>query len=189
MAFDLLHFAQDDLRNLPIEDRRHVLENLILPNGKIQFSEALTGSPDFLFAAAEEAGLEGIVCKRLGSPYRSGNSTYWLKVKCFMESDLELLGVQRETGKPTMALMGEFGTREYVGTAFVTFGRPLREEFNALVEANTESKSKLPPNLERKSKEPVQWLRPASLPACVICAARRCCDMRSWSASTQPDPV
>ena len=55
-----------------------------------------------------------------------------------MESDLELLGVQRETGKPTMALMGEFGTREYVGTAFVTFGRPLREEFNALVEANTD---------------------------------------------------
>jgi len=52
---------------------------------------------------------------------------------------------------------GEFGTREYVGTAFVTFTRPLREEFNALIEANTESRPKLPPNRERKSKDPVQF--------------------------------
>ena len=161
MAFDLLHLAQDDLRNLPIEQRRHMLQEPHPAKWEDSvLAKRLTGSLDFLFAAAEDAGLEGIVCKRAGSPYRSGTSTYWLKVKCFMESDLELLGVQRETGKPTMALMGEFGTREYVGTAFVTFGRPLREEFNALVEANTESKSKLPPNRERKSKDPVQWLRP-----------------------------
>ena len=160
MAFDLLHLAEYDLRNMPIEQRRQMLQDLIPPNGSIQFSQALAGSLDFIFAAAEDVGLEGIVCKRAGSPYRSGTSTYWLKVKCFMESDLELLGVQREPGKPTMALMGEFGTREYVGTAFVTFGSPLREEFNAMVEANTDSKSKLPPNRARKSKDPVQWLRP-----------------------------
>ena len=39
-----------------------------------------------------------------------------------MESELEILDVQRTPGKPTMALMGEIGTRQYVGSAFVTFG-------------------------------------------------------------------
>ena len=81
-----------------------------------------------LFSAAERFGLEGIVCKRRGSPYRSGASTDWLKVKTFVESELEILGVLRQPGKPTMALMGEIGTRLYVGSAFVTFGRPASDQ-------------------------------------------------------------
>ena len=157
MAFDLLCIERDDLRNLPVEHRRYLLEKLILPGERLQFSEALTGTPADIFAAAEAAGLEGIVCKRLGSPYRSGTTTNWLKVKCFIESDLELLGVQRETGKPTMALLGEIGTRRYVGSAFVVFARPASEEFKAMVDANPGSP---PPDLKRKSKELVQWLRP-----------------------------
>ena len=55
----------------------------------------LAGTPAELFAAAERMGLEGIVCKRRGSAYRSGASTDWLKVKCFVETELEILGVQR----------------------------------------------------------------------------------------------
>ncbi len=71
----------------------------------------MLGTPAELFAAAERMGLEGIVCKRRGSPYRSGAPTDWLKVKCFVETELEILGVQRAPGKPTMALMGEIGSR------------------------------------------------------------------------------
>ena len=51
--------------------------------------------------------------KRLGSKYRSGNTTAWLKTKSYTVSDLELLGVERERGKPAFALMGEPGTRKY----------------------------------------------------------------------------
>ena len=104
--------------------------------------------------------LEGIVCKRRGSPYVSGSTSLWLKVKTFLQSELEILGVQRETGKPTMALMGKLGTREYVGSAFVTFGRPASDQFKVLVEANLG-----PPPREFKGKvtEAVQWLRPGTI--------------------------
>jgi hypothetical protein len=71
------------------------------------------GEANAIFYLVDRAGLEGIVSKRLGSKYRSGNTTAWLKTKSYTVSDLELLGVERERGKPAFALMGEPGTRKY----------------------------------------------------------------------------
>jgi len=44
-----------------------------------------------VFREACRLGCEGIVSKRLGSPYRSGRSTYWMKVK-----NLKAPAVRRE---------------------------------------------------------------------------------------------
>ncbi len=155
MAFDLLHHDSDYLRAETVEDRRERLYALIRPGGRIQYSDSLQGTPGDLFASVERMGLEGIVCKRRGSVYASGPSTNWLKVKTFMESELEILGVQRTPGKPTMALMGEIGTRQYVGSAFVTFGRPASDLFKGMVEANL---GPPPRDFKRNSKEAVQLM-------------------------------
>ncbi|MEI9416466.1 ATP-dependent DNA ligase [Mesorhizobium sp. Cs1321R2N1] len=40
VAFDLLHLNGHDLRNLPVEDRREILQELLPASGRIQFSEA-----------------------------------------------------------------------------------------------------------------------------------------------------
>ena len=74
-----------------------------------------------------------------------------------IETEYEILGVQRDPGKPTMALMGEPGSREYVGGAFVTFGRQKGEAFKAFVEANLGSP---PRGFGKKPSGTVQWLRP-----------------------------
>jgi ATP-dependent DNA ligase len=42
---------------------------------------AKLASGDVVFRHACKLGLEGIVSKRLGSPYRSGRSPDWLKMK------------------------------------------------------------------------------------------------------------
>ncbi len=157
MAFDLLHHDSEFLRAEEVEYRRDRLYALIRPGGRIQYSDSLQGTPEELYPAVERMGLEGIVCKRRGSPYISGSTSLWLKVKTFLESELEILGVQRETGKPTMALMGELRTRIYLGSAFVTFGRPASDQFKALVEANL---GPPPREFKGKVKEAVQWLRP-----------------------------
>ena len=44
-------------------------------------NEVFEGDGDILFAHACKLGREGIVSKRLGSPYRSGRSPHWVKVK------------------------------------------------------------------------------------------------------------
>jgi bifunctional non-homologous end joining protein LigD len=46
-------------------------------------SEAIEAKADAMFRHACRMGLEGIVSKRLGSPYVSGRTRHWLKVKTF----------------------------------------------------------------------------------------------------------
>ncbi|WP_352736802.1 hypothetical protein [Mesorhizobium sp. M0460] len=57
----------------------------------------------------------------------ASRSTNWLKAKCYSIDEYELLGVEREAGKPAFALMAERGTGRYVGSAFVTLNREMRE--------------------------------------------------------------
>ncbi|MER9330362.1 hypothetical protein NKJ26_16960 [Mesorhizobium sp. M0152] len=51
----------------------------------------------------------------------------WLKTKAVTNNQYELLGVEREAGKPAFALMAERGTGRYVGSAFITLNRDMRE--------------------------------------------------------------
>lgn len=126
-AFDLLHLNGHDLRDIGCKARREMLFSIIRPGGRIQFSEALPGDAKSIFYLIDQAGLEGMVSKRADSKYRSGPTTAWLKTKSFAVSELELLGVERERGKPAFALMGEPGTRKYVGSAFITLNQEMRE--------------------------------------------------------------
>ena len=62
--------------------RKETLASLLrstLPG--VQFNAHLTNPGDAVFAHACKMGLEGIVSKRLGSTYRSGRTSDWLKFK------------------------------------------------------------------------------------------------------------
>ena len=80
-AFDLMELDGDDLRSLPIETRRATLASLSRQRGAVRFSEHILGKGPDVFAHACRLGAEGIVSKRLGSPYRSGPCSTWIKVR------------------------------------------------------------------------------------------------------------
>jgi bifunctional non-homologous end joining protein LigD len=50
-------------------------------DGRIALNEHFVGNGDIVYQQACKLGCEGIVSKRLGSPYRSGRSKQWVKVK------------------------------------------------------------------------------------------------------------
>lgn len=127
IAFDLLHLNGHDLRDMPLVDRRDTLAAMIPAGRRIQFSEALPGEAKAVFHLIDEAGLEGMVSKRKDSKYRGGATTSWLKTKCYAIGEFDLLGVEREAGNPAFALMAERGTGRYVGSAFITLNREMRE--------------------------------------------------------------
>ena len=82
IAFDLIGLDGEDLRRSPIEHRKRKLAKLVLgPHPGIVLNEFFEGDGDVLFKHACKLGCEGIVSKRLGSPYRSGRSPHWLKIK------------------------------------------------------------------------------------------------------------
>ena len=119
----------------------------------IQFSEQVEGGGAAFFQGVEKLGLEGMVSKRRGAPYRSGESDAWLKIKCYEFSELDLLGVQREPGKPARALMGQGG--KYAGSAFITLPNDVRERLWKRVQAAREVPEGVP-----KTMTGVEWLKP-----------------------------
>ena len=81
-AFDLLEVDGKDLRRPPIEERKDTLVKLLShPHEGIAFNQHYAGDGAMIFKHACAFGCEGIVSKRLGSPYRSGRVDHWLKVK------------------------------------------------------------------------------------------------------------
>ena len=81
-AFDLIELEGEDLRRAPIEHRKRKLAKLVrTPHPEIVLNEHYDGDGDIVFEHACKLGCEGIVSKRLGSPYRSGRSPHWVKVK------------------------------------------------------------------------------------------------------------
>lgn len=80
VVFDLLLGDGEVLLQRPLEARRARLEELGLHGGRIQVPPA-TDDLDGLLAVAAERGEEGVVSKRLGSPYRPGvRSSDWIKL-------------------------------------------------------------------------------------------------------------
>jgi bifunctional non-homologous end joining protein LigD len=81
-AFDLLELNGEDLRRQPIEERKWRLANLLYGSHlSLILNEHFEEDGEIVFREACRLGCEGIVSKRLGSPYRSGRSAHWVKVK------------------------------------------------------------------------------------------------------------
>src|SRR6516164_8957640 len=82
VAFDLLELDGKDLRRQPIEIRKHLLAKLLKGSHlSVVLNEHFEEDGASVYRAACQLGCEGIVSKRLGSPYRSGRSPHWVKVK------------------------------------------------------------------------------------------------------------
>jgi bifunctional non-homologous end joining protein LigD len=81
-AFDLLEIDGEDLRPVPLEQRKARLRKvLIRRRGGTVYSEHLDGDGAIIFQHACRLGLEGVVSKRRDLPYRSGRAKSWLKIK------------------------------------------------------------------------------------------------------------
>ena len=81
-AFDLIELNGEDLRLSPIEDRKTTLAELLRKKSDgIALNAHYEGDGANIYKHACALGCEGIVSKRLGSPYRSGRVSDWLKIK------------------------------------------------------------------------------------------------------------
>jgi hypothetical protein len=81
-TFDLLEVDGRDLRRESIELRKATLAKLLRKaRMNLQLNEHIEEPGEIVFRHAGKLGFEGIVSKRLGSPYISGRSCDWLKFK------------------------------------------------------------------------------------------------------------
>jgi bifunctional non-homologous end joining protein LigD len=85
-AFDLLFAEGEDLRHLPLIERKQRLKDLLgrhLPaRSAIRYVEHLGDDGKSVVASAQRMGLEGIISKRRGAAYAGHRTDSWIKVKC-----------------------------------------------------------------------------------------------------------
>ena len=110
-VFDVLVADGRDVRKRPLEERRAVLEDVLAWRDPLRITEQVTGDGAALLAGACRDGWEGLIAKRLGTPYTSTRSRDWLKLKCTRAQELVIGGFTAPQGSRTdlgALLVGHF---------------------------------------------------------------------------------
>ena len=97
-VFDLLAFAGYDLRKLPLLKRKEILRKILPRTGPLRYSEHFEKNGEALYEQVVKLGLEGIMAKKADSPYRSGRSGDWLKIRADRIDDFVVVGFSKPKG-------------------------------------------------------------------------------------------
>ena len=97
IAFDLLRDDRDDLRSLPLTERRARLDQLFAkfkpPSTALRVSQQIAGDGRALYEQAQKEGWEGLLVKTARSVYRDGRrSPEWQKLKITKQDEFVVGG-------------------------------------------------------------------------------------------------
>lgn len=99
MLFDMPYLEGFDLSRATLVDRKSALERLLEDAPpQLRYSSHVVGHGEQVFQNASENQLEGIMCKRADSPYRSGRGDDWLKVKRLESDEFAVVGYTAAKG-------------------------------------------------------------------------------------------
>lgn len=172
-AFDLLFAGGEDIRPIPLGERKARLKKLLeaRTRGKsrrIRYVEHFeTGGDgsmggDAILQSACKLSLEGIVSKKLSGPYRSGRSGSWTKAKCRGGHEVVLGGWKTTDGKfrSLMAGVHRGGHLAFVGIVGTGFGQDTVRRIMPALKAAASDKNPFGGRNAPKKTRDVHWLKP-----------------------------
>ncbi|HVH68210.1 MAG TPA: DNA ligase D [Gemmatimonadales bacterium] len=142
--FDLLAFGGYDLRPLPHEQRKALLERLVPHVGPLKYLEHFPRDGEKLYEQVAKLGLEGIVAKKADSPYRAGRSPNWLKIRADRTDDFVVVGFTRPKGSRSGFGALDLGAYEdgklvYAGRVGSGFDAEQLKEVSAVLERGVQA--------------------------------------------------
>jgi bifunctional non-homologous end joining protein LigD len=167
-VFDVLEADGEPVVDLPLTERRMLLEKLLARNPVVQISGSFEDGEALLEAAREQA-LEGVMAKRSSSRYGEGKrGRDWLKIKTHGRQEFVICGYTKGQGRRA----GSFGSLvlgvhrgkewEWVGNVGTGFGERDIEELLAKLEPLRRDDSPFPvvPKMPKVRKGDVVWVEP-----------------------------
>jgi DNA ligase D-like protein (predicted ligase) len=123
-AFDVLAYLGKDLRRLPLLARRSVLDQVLDGvTDPVRLSSIIEAPPEDLIVAIRNAGLEGIIAKRVDSIYEGGErSGAWVKYKTNQGQELVIAGYKPGSNGFEYLLVGYYEGRDLIFLAKVKNG-------------------------------------------------------------------
>ena len=149
VVFDVLQWDGEDLRDRPYRERAARLDALLHTSGSesgVQRSEHFDGEADTIWKEACRLGFEGLIGKRVESPYRAGRSRDWVKLKCRSRQEVVIGGYSEPAGARSDFGALLVGVRDgkmlryagRVGTGFTQASlAALRKRLNAIARAQS----------------------------------------------------
>jgi len=163
--FDALFAEGEDLRALPLGDRKTRLQAIVQAapgSRRLRYVEHFQSGGEAVLKSACRMDLEGVVSKRLDAPYRSGRSETWTKAKCRGGQEV-VIGGWTTTGTAFRSLIAGVyrdGKLIHVGRIGTGFGQSKVERLMPRLKAVETDKSPFEgPDAPRKA-EGVHWVKP-----------------------------
>ncbi|WP_415756842.1 DNA ligase D [Pseudomonas sp. LT1P18] len=170
--FDMPYLNGVDLREVPVEERRVALSTVLNPNKDplLRFSDAFSEEPEALLNSACQMQMEGLIGKRLGTPYVSRRSSDWIKLKCKHRQEFVVVGFTDPKGSRNAfgaLLLGlherDSGELRYAGKVGTGFNETtLKRIYEQLKPLQTKKISVINPPSGFDAKG-VHWLKPTLL--------------------------
>jgi bifunctional non-homologous end joining protein LigD len=162
-AFDLLAQAGEDLRDLPLRERKARLKAMMgQDEPRLRFVDHFETAGDAVLLSACKLELEGIISKRLDAPYRSGRSETWTKAKCRAGHEV-VIGGYTTTGSAFRSLIAGVyrdGKLAHVGRIGTGFGRDKVAKLLPRLKALETTKSPFEGRNAPRGAENVHWVKP-----------------------------
>jgi bifunctional non-homologous end joining protein LigD len=165
-VFDLLFEGGEDLRHLPLTERKERLKLLLGRNGsydqQIKYIEHLAEAGDAVLKSACRLKLEGIISKRSAAPYQSGRSEAWMKTKCRGGHEVVIGGWSCSASNLRSLVVGVYRGDDLIHTGKVGTGFNTRNASGLLKKLISLKTSESPfggKNAPRKGKD-WTWVKP-----------------------------
>jgi bifunctional non-homologous end joining protein LigD len=163
-VFDLLYMNGEDLRALPLRERKTRLEALMKKRGtsRLRFVHYFESSGNAMLNAACGMHLEGIVSKKLDAPYRSGRGGSWTKAKCRGGQEVVIGGWWGDDSTLRSLLVGAHRGGKLVYMGRVGTGYNARNTVPLLKALRPLKRTTMPfaPNSEIPRARGINWVEP-----------------------------
>jgi bifunctional non-homologous end joining protein LigD len=166
-VFDVTHLDGRGTRALSYQDRRGVLDGVALEGPGVHVPPSFAGGGADVLDASREQGLEGIMAKRLDSPYLPGRrSDLWLKVKISRTQEVVVGGWQPGEGRRRgtigsllVGIPGRGGLR-YAGRVGTGFTDSVLRQLLGMLRPLERRTSPFADRVPRETARAARWVEP-----------------------------
>jgi bifunctional non-homologous end joining protein LigD/DNA ligase-1 len=122
-AFDILYYENRDVKDLPLIERKKLLEKTIKENERIAISRYIEKRGIEFYNLAKQNQLEGIVAKKKDSKYYVDKRTKdWIKIKNLQDDDFVVCGYIFKDNGVISIVLGQYSSGQLVYKGHVTLG-------------------------------------------------------------------
>ncbi len=170
-VFDAPFINGQDLRSLPLIERKQILREKVfregLENGPLCYSDHIVGSGGDFFRHACDMKLEGIISKLADSPYRSGRTRSWLKLKCITRQEFIIAGYTAPAGArkhfgALLLAVQDSGNLRYVGKVGTGFNEEVLRDLYKRMQPLRQDKPSVD-GVPRAETRSATWIKPQLL--------------------------